>query len=74
MDDQCKQLKSKMDKVLQSCANQHLVSKDVYTEKPSKTEIWPLAYSISVRYLSVLSVKVYSQMKGSSEDILAPIR
>ena len=47
MDDQCKKLKSKMDKVLQSCANQHLVSKEVYTEKTSKTEIRPLGYSIS---------------------------
>ena len=32
-DEDCKKLKSKMDTVIQSCANQHMVSKEVFTEK-----------------------------------------
>ena len=45
-DEDCKKLKSKMDTVIQSCANQHMVSKEVFTEKHLKKKILPLDYEI----------------------------
>ena len=46
MDEQCQKFKSKMDTLLQSCANQHIASKDIYTEKHSKQETPPCDYTI----------------------------
>ena len=38
-DEACQQIQSKVDVVLQSCANQHQVSKEVYTENMSKDKL-----------------------------------
>ena len=48
-DEKCRKLQSKMDAVLQACANQHMVSKEVYTEKPIRTEPKPYNYKIKRR-------------------------
>ena len=45
-DEDCKKLKSKMDTVIQSCANQYMVSKEVFTEKHLKKKVLPLEYEI----------------------------
>ena len=45
-DEDCNKLTSKMDTVIQSCANQHMVLKEVFTEKHLKKKILPLDYEI----------------------------
>ena len=50
-----------MDAVLQACANRHMVSMEVYTEKPTMTEPKPYNYKTRRRIGKVF--QVYSLQK-----------
>ena len=52
-DEDCKKLKSKMDTVIQSCANQYMDSKEVFTEKDLKKKVLPLEYEIRKKVFCV---------------------
>ena len=68
-DEQCRKLQSKLYSVLQSCANQHLVSNEVYSEKPMKKKPLPCTYKIKQKVRTVFKCTLYTSVFSSRERL-----
>ena len=68
-DEKCRKLQSKMASVLQSCANQHLVSKEVYSEKPMKKKPIPHTYKIKQKLRTVFKCSLCKSVFSSRERL-----
>ena len=69
MDEWCQKFKTEMDTVLQSCANQNLVSKEVYTERHSKWQILPHDYTINKLFNCYVCKRAFSNEKQLTRHV-----